>query len=546
MDSSELGPLSEEFFDALFDFHPTEGAEAGLHAYDPLTGPRDAEAIARYVARLRELGRRLEAVNGETLGPDERLDRELILRRLHGELLWLDEAGVWHRDPRFYAAQLDLSLLILSQHAPPEDRLRSIVRRLESAPSLIEAARANVRNPPRPFVEAALVGYRGLPAFLRGSLSEALSPVGDPALRSRFEAARDAAAAAIEAYAAHLADEVLPGAGGEYALGSDLYRRMNVLLAGVDLPIARLEEIGWAEVERLQTLGESLADQVVPGGGLEAALRALGDDAPSPEAIVETAGRDIDGLVRFMEGEGLATLRPGSVEVRAIPAFRRTNFAYIMLPGPFEPENTGFYFIHPADESWSEEETRRFLRRHNRWTILNTSAHEAYPGHYHHFTHINRAPTKAQQLLWAYVTVEGWAHYSEEMAWRRGLADSSPHLGLAVVQDALLRAVRFLSSIGLHAQGMAVEESESLFRTIAFQDPFNARQQALRGTYDPEYLGYTLGKLMILQLREDLARVRGAKFDLRTFHDEFMARGAPPVPWIARHMLSEPGWQPFR
>jgi uncharacterized protein (DUF885 family) len=232
--------------------------------------------------------------------------------------------------------------------------------------------------------------------------------------------------------------------------------------------------------------------------------------------------------------------------VKEIPAFRRTNFAYIIIPGPFEAENTGFYFIHPVEESWSARARRDFLRRNNRWTILNTSAHEAYPGHYHHWTHLNRSPTKAQQLLTAYVTTEGWAHYTEEMSWREGLADMNPRLGLAVVQDALLRAVRYLSSIGLHTKGMSVEESERMFRTLAYQDSVNAHQQALRGTYDPQYLNYTLGKIMIRRLREDLTEARNGKIDLLGFHDEFMARGAPPVPWIARRILGDESWRPFR
>lgn len=546
MDLPDLDAIIEEFFEAYFDFHPTEAAAAGLHDYDSLTGRRDADAIGAYIGRLRELESRLEASSGTSLSSDAALDRELILRQVRFDLFWLDEVGSWQNDPRFYASQMDLSLLLLSQHAPLEERMGSVVTRLEAVPSLLQAAWANVENPPGPFVETALVNFRGLPAFLRDDLTAALASVEDAELQGRFAAARNAAAAAIQDYASYLADEVLPEAHGQYALGPELYRRMNMLLAGVDLPIDRLEEIGRAEVERLRALGDALAEQIVPGEGIEAAFKALGEDSPAAGAIAQTAAGDIDALASFVDDEGIGTLLPGTVEVKEIPPFRRTNFAYIMIPGPFEPANTGFYFIHPVDASWSEAAAREFLRRHNRWTILNTSAHEAYPGHYHHFSHINRAPTKTQRLLTSYVTTEGWAHYTEEMSWRQGLAGSNPRLGLAVVQDALLRAVRYLSSIGLHTQGMTVEESQQMFRALAYQDPVNARQQALRGTYDPQYLNYTLGKLMVMRLREDVFEARGAEQDLRSFHDEFMAAGAPPVPWIARSMLGDPHWQPFQ
>ena len=546
MDLSDFDAIIEDFFEAYFDFHPTEAAEAGLHDYDGLTGRRDADAIRAYIGHLRELESRLEAAEEPTLTSDAALDRELILCQVRGDLFWLDEVGTWRKDPRFYASQMDLSLLLLSQHAPLEERMGSVVARLEAVPPLLEAAWANIEDPPGPFVETALVNYRGLPGFLRGDLSEALASVEDPELQTRFAAARNAAATAIQDYASYLADEVLPEAHDQYALGPELYRRMNMLLAGVDLPIDRLEQIGRAEIDRLRALGESLAEQIVPGEGMEAAFKALGEDSPADGAIVQTAAGDLEGLASFVDSEGIGTILPGTVEVMEIPPFRRTNFAYIMIPGPFEPAKTGFYFIHPVDASWSEAASRDFLRRHNRWTILNTSAHEAYPGHYHHFTHINRAPTKTQRLLTSYVTTEGWAHYTEEMSWRQGLAGSNPRLGLAVVQDALLRAVRYLSSIGLHTQGMTVEESEQMFRTLAYQDAVNARQQALRGTYDPQYLNYTLGKLVVMRLREDLNEARGTDLDLRSFHDEFMAAGAPPVPWIARSMLGDPNWQPFQ
>jgi hypothetical protein len=546
MDLSDFDAIIEDFFEAYFGFHPTEAAEAGLHDYDGLTGRRDADAIRAYVGCLRELESRLVGAGSTPLTANAALDRELILRQVRFDLFWLDEVGTWQKDPRFYAAQMDLSLLLLSQHARLAERMGSIVSRLEAVPALLEAAWANIENPPGPFVETALVNYRGLPAFLRGDLSDALASVEDSELQGRFAAARNAAATAIQDYASYLADEVLPEAHGEYALGPELYRRMNVLLAGVDLPIDRLKEVWRAEIDRLRALGDALAEQIVPGEGIEAAFKALGEDSPAAGAIVQTAEGDIDGLVSFVGDTAIGTLLPGMVEVKEIPPFRRTNFAYIMIPGPFEPANTGFYFIHPVDASWSESAARDFLRRHNRWTILNTSAHEAYPGHYHHFTHINRAPTKTQRLLTAYVTTEGWAHYAEEMSWRQGLAGSNPRLGLAVVQDALLRAVRYLSSIGLHTQGMTVEESEQMFRALAFQDPVNARQQALRGTYDPQYLNYTLGKLMVTRLREDVFEARGAELDLRGFHDEFMAAGAPPVPRIARSMLGDPNWQPFQ
>lgn len=539
--------------DALFErywaFFPTAAASDGLHEYDPLLGDRDRATIEAYLGDLRRLERRLEAFDPAELDDDRRLDRELVLRRIRGDLFWLEEVGVWRANPVFYAIQWDMTLLLLLDYAPLAERMESIVARLERVPDHVAAARANVENPPKPFVEVALITFKGWPRFLENDLPAALATVDDPELQARFRAARDAAVEAIEAYAEHLETEVLPNATGEFALGPERYRRMNMLLAGLDRPLDRLKEVGQAELARLEALADSLAAEIAPDAPretrVEAAFDSLAIDRPAPDAIVSSAADVIDRLRSFVDESGFGTVLPGDVAVREIPPYRRTNFAYIFIPGPFETEvNTGFYFIQPVEEAWSDAVTREFLERNNRWVILVTSVHEAYPGHYHHSNHLVRSPTKAQKLLTAYVTTEGWAHYTEEAAWRAGLAGGDPRLGMAVVQEALLRVVRYLASIGLHTEGMTVDEAEEMFRTVAYQDSVNARQQALRGTYDPGYLNYTLGKLMIRRLRDDLAR-RSDPFDVTAFHDAFMAHGAPPVPWIGRRMTGDPDWEPL-
>ncbi|HUP01657.1 MAG TPA: DUF885 domain-containing protein [Gemmatimonadota bacterium] len=543
----------DEFFERYFEFYPTAAAGAGLHEYDARLGARDAGAIEAWILELRGMEERFASLEGAPLTPDQALDRDLILREIRGDLFWLEDVETWRRDPRYYAGQMDMTLLLLLDYAPLAERMASVVSRLEQFPALIAAARANVQEPPAPFVETALITYRGWPRFLENDLTEALAAVADPDLQARFRAARDGAAAAVRAYAAHLESEVLPSADGEFALGPARYRRMNALLAGVDLPIDRLKAIAETELERLQTVADSLAGVIAPGAPaaerVSIAFDSLATDRPQPDEIVETAARVIERLRSFTADSEIGTVLPGEVQVREIPPFARTNFAYIWIPGPFEEEvNTGFYFIQPVEEQWSEEIVQQYLSRNNDWAILNVSDHEAYPGHYHHFNHVNRAPTTTQRLLTAYVTTEGWAHYVEEMSWREGLAGGDPKLGMAAVQDALLRVVRFLSSIGLHTEGMSVDEAEQMFATVAYQDSVNARQQALRGTYDPEYLNYTLGKLMIHRLREEAraaAEARGEAFDLTAFHDDFMSHGAPPVTWIGRRMLGDPDWTPF-
>jgi uncharacterized protein (DUF885 family) len=167
-------------------------------------------------------------------------------------------------------------------------------------------------------------------------------------------------------------------------------------------------------------------------------------------------------------------------------------------------------------------------------TLLSTSVHEVWPGHFLHFLHVNRNPSKVAQLFQSYAYTEGWAHYCEEMMKDQGLRQGSPEWHVGQLVSALRRNARYLSAIGLHTQGMTVAQSEKLFLD-ALADPGNARQQALRGTYDPAYLNYTLGKLMIMKLRDDWMAAH-PKATLREFHDAFLSYSGP-VPLVRRLML---------
>ncbi|MGH7573330.1 MAG: DUF885 family protein, partial [Gemmatimonadota bacterium] len=349
----------DAFFERYFEFYPTVAAGAGLHEYDARLGPRDTGAIQAWLSDLEAFEERFSAMDSTSLTAAQGLDRELILREIRGERFWLEEVGTWRKDPRYYANQWDLTLLLLLDYAPLEERMRAIVSRLERFPDLVAAARANVQDLPRPFVETALITYRGWPRFLEDDLTQALAGVEDPELQARFAAARDSAAAAISAYREHLEAEVLPSADGEFALGAERYRSMNSLLAGLDIPIDRLKVIGEAELVRLQGLADSLAGVIAPGIPAErrvaAAFDTLAQDRPAADSIVATAAQVIDSLKSFVRENGLGTVLEGDVEVREIPPFARTNFAYIWIPGPFEETvNTGFYFIQPVEKDWSE------------------------------------------------------------------------------------------------------------------------------------------------------------------------------------------------
>ncbi len=221
--------------------------------------------------------------------------------------------------------------------------------------------------------------------------------------------------------------------------------------------------------------------------------------------------------------------------VKEAPPYRRWNAAYINVPGPYEKGLVSTYRIAPPDPAWSAADQAAYIP--SAADLLFYSAHEVWPGHFLQHLHAARSPSLVGRLFSSYSFGEGWAHYGEEMMWEMGLADGDPEVHVAQLTNALWRNVRYLSALGLHTGGMTVAESEAMFREKAYLDPANARQQAARGTFDPGYGNYTLGKLMILKLREDWTRTRGGRAAWRAFHDELLAHGSPPIPVLRKAML---------
>ena len=211
----------------------------------------------------------------------------------------------------------------------------------------------------------------------------------------------------------------------------------------------------------------------------------------------------------------------------------RWNSAFLDMAGPFEKAEGSFYYISPPDPSWPPAMQEAYIPYEG--DLLATSIHEVYPGHFTQLLQYRRADSKVQKIFDSYAFVEGWAHYSEQMMLDEGFGKEAPRLRLGQLANALLRNCRFLAAIGMHTKGMTVEEADTLFQKKCFIDPGNAIQQAYRGTFDPGFLSYTLGKLQILELRDEFFAKRGTK-SLKAFHDWLLSYGGSPVQLIARRL----------
>jgi hypothetical protein len=395
--------------------------------------------------------------------------------------------------------------------------------------------RSNLRPPlARPYVETAIGIFGGMSDYLKNDVPPVFAEVTDPALNDSFRAANQGAVAALDETVAWL-EKQREKATGNFALGEERFLEMLRRTEGVDIELDQLKAAGEADLERNLAALSAACAEFAPGL-TEKECIAKAEETKPEGGPVEGARKQLAELRAFVADKGLVTI-PGTelAEVAAAPPYARFNLAYIEIPGPYEEDLPSVYYIAPPDETWPEEQQQAYIPGETE--LLFVSAHEVWPGHFLHFLHANRADSEFGQLFQTYSFTEGWAHYAEQMMWDSGLREGDPQAHIGQLTNALLRDVRYLSAIGLHTGGMSVAASRQMFEDFAFQDAGNAIQQARRGTYDPGYLNYTLGKLMIMKLRADWTANRGGREAWREFHDRLLSYGGPPVPLVRKDML---------
>lgn len=541
---SETSPWDaavSSFVEDYFVAHPVFAALAGRHEHDGQLPDWSAAGIAREVARLHAERQRFAAFEDTRLSEAQRFEREYVLWRIDHDLFWLETSQWPLRNPQFYFGwtldSLDPNVYVTRPYAPVEQRLRAFIAYARALPGALAQIRANLRTPlPSTYIDYGVAAFGGLATYIETDVPAAFQEARDPALQKDLAAASAPASAALRELVGWLESE-RPGADQGFAIGAELFAKMLEATERVEAPLERLEAVGRADLERNLEALRLACEALAPGKSIRQCVDLVASRKPAGGPVAG-ARRQLSLLRSFLVEKRLVSI-PGEEEalVEEAPPYNRSNFAYIDVPGPFEHGLPSVYYIAPPDPSWSAEEQAAYVP--GEADLLFTSVHEVWPGHFLNFLHANRSPFLFGRVFVGYAYAEGWAHYCEEMMWEAGLGLGDPEVHVGQLLNALLRNVRFISAIGLHTRGMTVEESERLFREEAFQDPGNARQQAARGTYDPAYLNYTLGKLMILKLRTEWTSTRGGRSAWRPFHDAFLSLGGPPIPLARRKMLGE-------
>ncbi len=541
-DDAAFDKAVDGYYAELLAFHPTHATDLGIHSHDGELESYAAARVAAEVAALAKWKAAFAALDGAKLGGGRADDLAIVRSGVEARLFDLTEVETHRHRADLYPekASESIDVLIKRDFAPAAERLRAAIAREEKIPALLAEARDNLADVPPVSVDVAEDELAGIAAFFQGDVPAAFAQVKDKQLRARFRAANAAVLAALEKYRAFLA-ELRPRAHGSFALGAERYRKKLLLEEMIDTPVDELERRGEAELRRLQAEFRATAAKIDPKKSPAEVQAEIAGDHPKGDRLLAETRERLAGLRRFLVEHDIVSV-PSEVMPRVAetpPFMRATTFASMSTPGPFEPRATeAYYNVTLPDPKWPADRVEAFLRGAGARPLLDVvTIHEAFPGHYVQFLWVNRLRSKVRKYEDAGSNSEGWAHYCEQMILDEGFHAGDPKLRLMQLQDALLRAARYLAGIRMHTRGMTLEQAIDLFEKEGYQTHPVAVMEARRGTRDATYLVYTLGKLEILRLRDDYRKKLGAGFTLKKFHDAFLAQGPAPLPLVRKALL---------
>jgi len=554
--------LTDQYFEQVyFHFAPTAGTSAGLHQYDTQLEDYSADAVKSEVAALHDIEKKLLEIDPTALDAQPAADYAILLNNVRANLLQLEVIRPWEKNPDNYSSGVTNSIFTIMErnYAPASVRLRAVIAREKLIPQVFAEARRNLKNPPRIYTEIALEQIDDSISFFQNDVPAAFKDTNDAKAKAEFAQTNAAVIVAMKDYAAWMKSDLLPRSNGDFKYGADTFKKALAYSEMVDIPLDHLLEIALADLRKNQAEFARVAKEIDPSKTPQQELAELAAIHPAPDKLLAAFQARFNSEIDFIHSHHIigipSTVQPTLEETP--PFMRATTQASMDPPGPFETHSTTAYFnVTLPEPSWSKEKTEEYMAAFNVGTIVSTSVHEAYPGHYIQFLWTPQFPSKIRKLLGANTNIEGWAHYCEQMMLDEGYGAAgvgtqaaagtkeaeheSKLIRLGQLQDALLRDARFVVSIRLHTGtggAMSIAQAEDFFVTEGYQARPIAEVETKRGTSDALYLYYTLGKLEIMKLREDVRKQQGAAFSLEKFHDDLMRQGFAPIKVIRKAML---------
>jgi Bacterial protein of unknown function (DUF885) len=525
------------FDDVYFKFSPTTGTSSGFHQYDTQLEDYSKAGIDAQAKALHQAEKEFAA-----MPPDP--DRDLILSYIRATLLDIEQVRTWEKNPDTYSSGVTNSVFVIMSRtfAPPADRLKSVIARERQFPAVFDAARANLKNPPRIYTEIAIEQLPGIVSFFQNDVPSAFKEVKDPALLAEFKKSNDQAMDVLKRYQEFLEKDLLARSKGDFRLGGSLFSKKLLYEEMVGLPLDSLLEIGMTDLHRNQQAFKETAAKIDPSKTPQQILDDVTRDHPAPDHLLQSFRDVLGGLKDYITAKQIITIPSPVLPIleETPPFMRALTTASMDTPGPYEKvAKEAFFNVTLPEPSWTPQHVEEHMQGFNRGTIISTAIHEAYPGHYVQFLWMQTIPSKVRKLLGANSNAEGWAHYCEQMMLDEGYGNGDLKLRLGQLQDALLRDARYIVGIQMHTGKMTYEQGIDFFVKEGYQTHATGEVETKRGTSNPTYLYYTLGKLEIMKLREDYKKKRGSAFTLQDFHDRFMREGFPPIKIVRKALLGD-------
>lgn len=551
---TEWNALVDEYlYKVYFPQNPTAATAAGIHRYDGQIEEYSREAANEEIRTLHEYEMRVLQFAADGLKAVDAADRQILLGEIRSELLTLETIRPLEKNPDIYSSGITNSAYVLMNRkfAPAEDRLRSVIQRERKMPEILKEARQNLSDTPKVYTEIAIEQLPGIIGFFQKDVPTAFTEVTNTELRKEFEKTNGQVIDALKEYQTWLKTDLLPHSKGDFRIGAETFSKKLHYEDMVDTPLDQLLAIGIADLRKNQAELLKVVKEIDPKKKPTEVMKELGTMHPAPDQLLETFRGTFDGLIAFIQEKKIITIPVGAKPiVQETPPFERaTTTASMDTPGPFEKvAKESYFYVTLPGAGESAEMVASLMAAFNIGTIVSTSTHETYPGHYMQYLWTPQAPTKLRKTFYANTNSEGWAHYCEQMMLEEGYgqpgvgakdARESKYIHLGQLQDALLRDARFVVGIQMHTGKMSFGQAKDFFVKEGYQSAKVAEIEAKRGTADPTYLYYTLGKLQILKLREDYKKKMGAEFTLLKFHDEFMSQGSPPIAVVRQAMLGD-------
>ena len=413
-----MAQVTNGFVDEYFRAQPFFAAQAGVK-FDGQLPDVSAYGIKREIARLHDAREQLTAVDPAPLEPNERFDREYLLSVVNRDLFWLEKARFPFSNPNWYLGSLDPDMFLHRDYAPLNVRMKAFIKFARGIPKMATDIQANLQGPlPKTYLELGIAVFGGLSDFYKKDVTPVFAPVDDAELQKQLSAADVAAAQAMSNLKDYL-NSLRRSANDKFPLGKDLFAQMVKDTEKVDLSVEKIEAAGRADLERNTEALKSECATYLPKGTLSACVAKMSAKKPQG-GPVEAARQQLVSLKEFIQKNNVVSIPSGDpVMVAEAPIYNRSNAAFIQVPGPYDHGVAATRHNIAATRSWrTKAEQAAYIP--SEASLLFTSVHEVWPGHFLQFLHSNANPDKLEGIWVGYGFAEGWAHYCEEMMYEEG------------------------------------------------------------------------------------------------------------------------------